>query len=165
MIEIFLLQELISDRWDRARKLGFGDGSSIYNSSYVFGKVAVGKNTWIGPNTILDGSGAELKIGSFCSISSCVHIYTHDTVLWALSGGKLDKVKKSVNIGNRVYIGSQTIIAPGVKIGSGSVIAANSFVNKNIPTKSIFGGTPAKKIGFVTGSGKSVRLNFGNSCN
>ena len=37
-------QELISDRWDRARKLGFGDGSSIYNSSYVFASCS-GKNT------------------------------------------------------------------------------------------------------------------------
>ena len=79
-------QELISDRWDRARKLGFGDGSSIYNSSYVFGKVAVGKNTWIGPNTILDGSGAELKNWKLLlNIFMCPYLYARHSfmgVVW-----------------------------------------------------------------------------------
>src|SRR5712664_2912096 len=68
------LEELISDRWERARALGFGDGASIYQSSYVYGKVSVGPKTWIGPLTVLDGSG-ELTIGAYCSISAGVQIY------------------------------------------------------------------------------------------
>ena len=75
------------DRWERAKRLGFGEGASIYDSSCIFGEVRAGVKTWIGPYTILDGSGGLVSIGDYCSISAGVHIYTHDTVHWALSGG------------------------------------------------------------------------------
>ena len=81
-------EELLFDRWERARSLGFGEGASIYHNSYVFGEVRVGQNTWIGPFTMFDGSGG-LSIGEGCSISTGVQIYSHDTVRWAVSGGKL----------------------------------------------------------------------------
>jgi acetyltransferase-like isoleucine patch superfamily enzyme len=73
------LEELLFDRWERAANLGFGDGTSIYHSSYVFGEVSVGRNTWIGPLVLLDGTGG-LTIGDNCSISTGVQIYSHDTV-------------------------------------------------------------------------------------
>ena len=81
------LEELLFDRWERARALGFGDGTSVYHNSYIYGDVQVGAHTWIGPFTLLDGSGG-LRIGSYCSISAGVQIYTHDTVAWAVSGGR-----------------------------------------------------------------------------
>ena len=46
------LAELLFDRWERAETLGFGKGTSIYHSSYVYGEVIVGENTWIGFHTI-----------------------------------------------------------------------------------------------------------------
>ena len=61
------------DRWEKANELGFGKGTSIYDSAIVIGDVKVGENTWIGPNVILDGSGG-LQIGSWCSISAGVQI-------------------------------------------------------------------------------------------
>ena len=82
------LEELLFDRWERARSLGFGEGTSIYHNRYVFGDVRVGKHTWIGPFTVLDGTGGGLQIGDYCSISAGVQIYTHDSVAWAVSGGK-----------------------------------------------------------------------------
>src|SRR4029079_2837872 len=54
--------ELVFDRWERAASLGFGAGASIYHDSYVYGEVSVGEGTWIGPQTLLDGSGG-LTIG------------------------------------------------------------------------------------------------------
>src|SRR5437870_6824335 len=81
------LEELLFDRWERARSLGFGDGASIYHNAYVYGDVKVGANTWVGPFTLLDGSGG-LVIGSNCSISAGVQIFTHDSVQWAVSVGK-----------------------------------------------------------------------------
>ena len=81
--------EEITDRWEKAKYLKFGVDTSIYDSSVVIGDVKVGENTWIGPFTILDGSGG-LTICSFCSICVGVQIYTHDTVKWALSGGKAE---------------------------------------------------------------------------
>ena len=78
--------DMLFDRWERAKLLGFGEGTSIYDSCVVLGNVKVGKNTWIGPNTLLDGSG-ELSIGDNCSISAGVQIYSHDSVKWAISVG------------------------------------------------------------------------------
>ncbi|TVR06854.1 MAG: acyltransferase [Salinarimonadaceae bacterium] len=146
------------DRWERAHRLGFGAGASIYDSSCVFGDVQVGENTWIGPWTILDGSGGGLSIGSFCSISSGVQIYTHDTVGWALSGGILPRREGRVRIGDRVYIGSQSIVSLGVTIGATSVVGANSFVKADVPERTIVAGSPAAPIGRVEGDGEAIRL-------
>lgn len=142
------LEELLFDRWERAQRLGFGEGSSIYHNSYVYGDVRVGNNTWIGPYTLLDGSGG-LVIGDFCSISAGVHIYTHDTVKWALSGGNAEYERAPVKIGNCSHIGGQTVIAKGVSIGDHCVIGACSFVNRDIPPYTVAFGIPCKPAGRV----------------
>ena len=152
--------ELISDRWEKAQFLNGLSGSSVYDSSYVFGKVSIGKNTWIGPYTILDGSGGKLSIGEFCSISSGVQIYTHNTVKWALTKGKSDFEKKSVRIGNCCYIGPNSIIGMGSSIGKCSVIGSLSFVNSKIPPYSIAFGSPAKIVGKVIVKGKKVEFKY-----
>lgn len=141
-------EELLFDRWERARDLGFGEGSSIYHNSYVYGDVAVGANTWIGPFTMLDGSGG-LTIGDWCSISSGVHIYTHDTVAWAVSGGRTRTDPAAVRVGSFCYIGSQAVVAKGVSIGDHAVIGAASFVNRDVPAFTVAAGVPAYPIGRV----------------
>lgn len=140
--------DYIVDRWEKARILGFGAGSSIYDNSLVLGDVQVGENTWIGPFTVLDGSGG-LSIGSYCSISTGVQIYTHDTVKWALSAGQHQAERASTSIGDRCYIGPNTIITKGVNIGSGCIIGANSLVLKDIPPNSKAFGTPCRISGSV----------------
>jgi len=149
------------DRWERARRLGFAEGASIYGSSIVYGDVRVGANTWIGPNTLLDGSSGSLDIGAYCSISAGTQIYTHDTVLWAVSGGKQPKRSGSVSIADNVYIGSQCVIVPNVRIGTRVVIAANSLVNRDVADGTIVGGSPAKAIGrVVVTAGGHCELRF-----
>jgi acetyltransferase-like isoleucine patch superfamily enzyme len=136
----------LSDRWEKARSLGFGAGTSIYDSSLVLGQVTVGANTWIGPFTVLDGSGG-LAIGDYCSISAGVQIYSHDTVQWAISGGQHAPERAPVQIGSRCFIGPNTIISKGVTIGDGCVIGANSFVNRSVPPNSKAWGSPARVHG------------------
>jgi acetyltransferase-like isoleucine patch superfamily enzyme len=109
---------------------------------------------------MLDGSGGGISIGTTCSISAGVHIYTHDTVLWALSGGRLLSRTGAVTVGNRVYLGSQSVIARGVSIGDMVVVAANSFVRDNVPPRTIVGGVPAVPIGHIEGDDDTVRLVF-----
>lgn len=128
--------EVLFDRWERAQSLGFGKGASVYDSCLIFGNVLVGENTWVGPNTILDGSGG-LTIGNNCSISAGVHIYSHDTVKWAVSGGVDSYEYSAVSIGDNCYIGPQSIIASGVQLGKGCIVGANSFVNQSYPAKLI----------------------------
>ena len=151
--------ELLSDRWERARELGFGEGASIYATSYVYGDVRVGAGTWIGPFTLLEGS-AGIEIGSTCSISAGVHIYTHDTVLWALSGGSAEPERKPVRIGDRCYIGPQTVVAAGVTIGDECVVGACSFVNRNLPPRTVAAGIPCRAIGRVEIDGDRIELRY-----
>ncbi|AIT62975.1 acyltransferase [Coxiella burnetii] len=153
-------QDAMFDRWERAQRLGFGEDVSIYNSALVFGNVAVGANSWIGPYVILDGSGGRLSIGCYCSISAGVHIYTHDSVAWAVTGGKSLYQKGDVTIGNCCYIAPQSIIKMGIKIGDHSIIGANSFVNTNVPAYSIVAGSPAKVIGKVEIINDKVNLKY-----
>ena len=142
------INEYFSDRWERAKYLGFGEGTSIYDSSVVIGDVKVGKGTWIGPFTLLEGSGG-VTIGDTCSISTGVQIYSHDSVQWALSGGTAKYESAPTKIGNRCYIGPNTVIAKGVTIGDGCLIGANSLVLEDIPAGSKAFGTPCKVRGTV----------------
>lgn len=148
------------DRWERARRLGFGEDANIYNSALVYGDVKVGRGTWIGPYTLLDGSGGGLSIGDYCSISAGVQLYTHDTVMWSLSGGAGEKKTAGVSIGDCCYIGSQSIVAAGTNIGDQCVVAANSFVNRDVPNRSIVGGSPARPLGRVLVQGDSISLEY-----
>lgn len=136
------------DRWERAKGLGFGEGSSVYDTSYVFGEVSVGANTWVGPFTIIDGSGG-LTIGNNCTLAAGVHIYTHDNVGQTLTGGKMPIQRQPVSIGDCTYIGPNAIITKGVTIGSHCIIGANSLITSSIPDFSVAVGTPAKITGKV----------------
>lgn len=135
--------DYVVDRWAKARELGFGEGTSCYDSALVLGDVKVGRNTWIGPGVVLDGSGG-LSIGSNCSISAGVQIYSHDSIQWALSGGAAGYDYAATTIGDNSYIGPQTVIAKGVRIGNGCLIGACSLVLTDIPDGATAYGTPCR---------------------
>src|SRR5215472_6773612 len=135
--------DLLTDRWEIAREYGFGEGTSCYDNVLIIGDVRVGKHTWIGPNVILDGSGGGLEIGDYCTICAGTHIYTHDTMNWALSGGKLPAEIGSVRVGSCVFIGPKATIARGVTVGDHVAIGAHAFVNADIPSGRMAAGIPA----------------------
>ncbi len=151
--------DIFVDRWERARKLGFGDKTSIYDSSLVIGDVKMGSNCWVGPYTILDGSGS-LRVGDFCTISAGVHIYTHDNVKSTLSAGKFPIEKNPVTIGKNTYIAPNVIISKGVNIGQCCVVATGSFVNKSFKDFSIIAGVPAKQIGIVKIKNELIQFEY-----
>lgn len=138
---VLSLGDYFIDRWEKANILGFGEGTSIYDSAIVLGSPIIGRHTWIGPHVVLDASGG-LSIGDYCSISAGVQIYSHDSVEWAISGGKEQYSYLETTIGNCCYIGPNTIIQKGVKIGNRVKIGANSFINKDIPDNSKAYGSP-----------------------
>lgn len=153
----------VTDRWERARALGFGEGTSVYDSALVIGEVRVGERTWIGPNTVLDGSGG-LSIGSTCSISAGVQIYSHDTVKWAVSGGVAPYERAPVTVGDHTYIGPLTVVTKGVTIGRHCVIGAQSIVTRDVPDHAIAFGTTARVVGRVdVGPDGEVRLVYGEA--
>jgi acetyltransferase-like isoleucine patch superfamily enzyme len=137
--------DYFTDRWERARREGFGEGTSCYDNVLILGDVKVGCNTWIGPNVVLDGSGG-LEIGDFCSISAGAQIYTHDTVKWSTSMGAEEAEHSPTKIGSGVYIGPNAVISRGVTIGDKAIIGALSFVNADVPAGGKVAGSPARSI-------------------
>ena len=105
--------------------------------------------------------GEKLKIGKFCSIADKVTVFlggNHKTErittypfesMWKeyfdLPPETHLNLKNTI-IGNDVWIGHGVTIMPGVEIGDGSVIAANSHVVKNVAPYTIVGGNPARFI-------------------
>lgn len=65
----------------------------------------------------------------------------------------------NVVIGNDVWIGANAVILDNVKIGDGSVIAANSVVNRDVPSFAIVGGSPAKIIKYRFNDDEIIFLN------
>lgn len=105
--------------------------------------IKIGEGSIIGDRCELDGRGG-LIIGKNCNLSSEVHIWTaqHD-----LQASQFDYTKEVVEIGDRSWISSNTIILPGVKIGEGTVLAAGAVLTHNTEAFSIYAGVPAKRIG------------------
>ena len=95
---------------------------------------------------ILDGP-AGLEIGGFFSISAGLKIYTHSTVNWSNSMGKVPIEKAPSKNGNGVYIGLNSIIQMGFKVEDKSVIGAISFLNKNVKRNQRVFGCLARPLG------------------
>lgn len=121
-----------------------------YNShAWIVGEPAIGEGTWIGAFTVIDGSGG-LTIGVGCDIASGVHIYTHSSALRCVSGRRHPDVeRRSVRIGDRVFIGANAVINMGVDIGDEAIVGAGSVVTEDVPARAIVGGVPARVIGEV----------------
>ncbi len=117
----------------------------------------VGKGTYGKPIVHSWGEPSTLKIGKFCSISGNVHILlggNHRTdwittypfpVFWDNAKHITDQSisKGDVLIGNDVWVGMESMILSGVKIGNGAVIGARAVVSKDVPPYSIVAGNPA----------------------
>lgn len=105
--------------------------------------IRVGAGSIIGMWATLDGREG-ITIGRNVNFSSEVALWTlqHDynSPSFATSGGP-------IVIGDRAWISFRATILPGVTIGEGAVVAANSVVTKNVAPFTVVGGIPAKKIG------------------
>lgn len=132
---------------------------TIYNSATLIGDVNIGEKTWIGPNCMLDGTGG-LTIGRYCSIAQGCQLLSHDSILWALSGGKSKYEYASTKIGNCCFLGVNVVVIKGVSIGDHCLIAAGSIITKDVPAYSIMAGVPAKVIGKVHLENDEVKLEY-----
>jgi maltose O-acetyltransferase len=122
-----------------------------------------GENVFISPKAII-WSESEVEIGD----NVCIHSFTH---IFAGGGLKIGNgtmissncsiatvthpinplerninIYKSIVIGENVWIGTGSIILPGICIGNNSIVGAGSIVTKDIPPMQVFAGNPAKFI-------------------
>jgi acetyltransferase-like isoleucine patch superfamily enzyme len=145
--------------WKEKGQFVGGKDVTIYESATVVGDVTIGDHTWVGPFCLLDGSGS-LSIGSYCSISTGTQILTHDTIRWALSGGRAAYERSPVRIGDRCFLGVNAVVTRGVTIGAGSMIAAGAVVTDDVAEKTIVAGVPARPIGRVLVDGDAIILQY-----
>lgn len=111
--------------------------------------IEVGKNFFANYNcTIIDV--AKVKIGNNCQFAPNVSIYTAGHPIHPVSRNSLYEYGISVTIGDNVWIGGNTVILPGVHIGSNTVIGAGSVVTKDIPDWVVAAGNPCRVIKQIT---------------
>lgn len=115
-----------------------------------------GKPRYISAKTLFDGTDYSLiTIGNGVTISSFIRFLTHD---WAvdtvhLAFASCDPQKrpigkiKGIEIGDYSFIGTNSIIMPGTKLGKGVIVGAGTVVRGEIPDYSIVIGNPGKIIG------------------
>lgn len=152
------LNENIVDWREKGARFA-GPDSVIYESATLIGDVTIGAHAWIGEGCMVDGSGG-LTMGDHVVLACGVHIYTHDTVKWALSGGLAAYHHAPVRIGNCVFIGAQAVVTSGVTIGDHVLVCANATVTADVPPYSIVAGTPARRIGEVIVDGADVEFRY-----
>jgi len=111
------------------------------------GNIFIDSYSSIGSNCRISIDQGDINIGkymflaAYCYIGGGKHIAKRTDIPIAKQGFNS---KGGVNIGNDVWIGANCVIADGVKIGTGSIIGACSYVNRDIPDFSIAFGIPAK---------------------
>lgn len=149
----------IQNIWRDLNRHNFTSIVHTDNSFFPIDKVKVGRYTYGPLNVVSYGSDDEsLEIGSFCSIASGVKfILGGEHKLNKLSTFPIRRLlfnknyietfsKGHIILKDDVWIGTDTLILSGVKLGQGTVVAAGSIVTKSFEPYSIIGGNPARLL-------------------
>ncbi len=107
--------------------------------------IEVGKNFFANYNCMIIDV-AKVKIGDNCQMAPNVAIYTAGHPIHPVSRNSMYEYGKEITIGDNVWIGGNTVICPGVHIGSNVVIGAGSVVTRDIPDWTVAVGTPCRVI-------------------
>ena len=111
-------------------ELKLGSGYMNYDCVIdVFSSVKIGRNVVISERVVIRDSDNHLVLDDLVGVDV-----------------EAKPTAAPIVIGDHVWIGMNSIILKGVTIGEGSIIAAGSVVNKDVPAHCMVGGIPAKVI-------------------
>lgn len=111
--------------------------------------VKMGKNCrLLGLTPATFGSEPYLvTLGDHVTVTAGVKFITHDGGVWVFREHHPNiELVAPISIGNNVFIGIDSIIMPGVKIGDNCVIGAGAVVSRDIPSGSVAVGVPARPV-------------------
>lgn len=120
--------------------------NSIVGCANLNAEVAIGENTTVGFSTIIISS-LKINIGSNCMIAP--HVYIVDSNHGMAHDKPFNQQANHTDpvvIEDNVWIGTHSVILPGVLIKSGVIVGANSTVTSSLLERGVYGGTPAKRI-------------------
>lgn len=141
-----VIRVMIRQGFWKARLGALGESTNIYPNVVIYSPkdVKIGNDVHIAEFVHIWGGGlVEIGDHTIIAAHSIISSVTHDINAY-IYGETL--IKKTVRIGNRVWIGSGAIILPGVTIGSGAIIGAGAVVTKNVNPNTIVAGIPARTI-------------------
>ncbi len=106
-------------------------------------RLMIGNHAWIGEDVWIDNL-ADVAIGAHCCISQGAYLCTgnHD---WTAVGFNLRIAP--ICICDSAWVAARTVVAPGVTIGEGSVLALGSVATRSLQPWSINTGNPATPVG------------------
>ena len=123
--------------------------------------MTIGRGSYIVNASIQCGLPVNLHIGQFCSFATNItfmlqidkdysRITTSSDELVALLPNAVladpHIIKGQIIVQNDVWVGHNSMLMSGIKVGNGAIVAANSHVVKDVPPYAIVGGNPAKII-------------------
>lgn len=113
---------------------------------YSGGRVEIGSQTSI--NGLVAGAyNSTIEIGDDCMLSHDIHMQPHNQHgIIDLGTKQLVKDKRNIVLGDHVWIGRAVSVLPGVSIGDGSIVGANSVLTKDVPAHSAVAGYPARVV-------------------
>lgn len=104
----------------------------------------IGENFFCYSDKAIDRNWSWLiTIGNNVTISTDVRLLAHDSSTYFV--GAHTKVGR-ISIGDNVFIGANTIVLPGTKIGNNVIVGCGSIVTRDIPSNSVVAGNPARII-------------------
>ena len=137
-----------------AERIAIGDSVIIDDFVFVMGgeETRIGSFVHIGAFTSIAGGG-RLVMDDFAGLSGGVRVYTGNE---DYSGGCLTNpavpapwrvpVRSFVHLGKHVIVGANAVLLPGVTIGEGAVVGAQSLVTRDCEPWTIYAGVPARPL-------------------
>ena len=105
-------------------------------------RLKIGNYVWIGEKVWIDNL-ANIQIGDNSCISQGALLLTGNH---NFKKSSFDLITSEIVLDEGVWIGAKSVVTPGVKCFSHSILAASSMISSNMEEYTIYAGNPAKKI-------------------
>lgn len=127
------------------RGVALNRGSSLYAAR---GSIVAGDNVFLGDFSSINANDAQIRIGSNVAVGpmSIIQGANHRFDRMDVPIIRQGHDPSFVEIGDNVWIAAHCTILPGVRIGSGAVVAAGAVVNRDVPENAVVGGVPARVL-------------------